>query len=197
MRNIVIVGICGAGKSTLAAALARHLGLRHLELDALRHGPQWGVRPSFADDVARVTATDGWVADSTAYPEVLPRLWAGADTAIWLKLSRGVVLGRVLRRTTRRLLAGQSLWAGNRESWRGLLSRRHPAMKVLLDFRTRREQERQLLARFDGTVVQLRTPAEVAAYLAGVRGTGPEHRAAHGGSGERNDVRGNDVRSGQ
>ncbi|MFF2807132.1 adenylate kinase [Streptomyces sp. NPDC058000] len=197
MRNILIVGICGAGKSTLAQALARQLGLRHIELDALRHGPRWGVRASFAHDVAALTATDGWVADSTAYPEVLPGLWARADTAIWLELGRGVVLGRVLRRTARRLLARETLWAGNRETWLGVLSRRSPAMKVLLDFRTRREQERRMLARFDGTVVRLRTPAEVAAYLAGVRGEGPGHGEEHGGRGHRDDTRGSDVLGGR
>ena len=197
MRNILIVGICGAGKSTLARALARQLGLRHVELDALRHGPRWGVRASFVDDVVALTATDGWVADSTAYAEVLPRLWSRADTAIWLELSRGVVLGRVLRRTVRRLLRRETLWAGNRESWRGVLSRRHPVVKVLLDFRTRREQERRMLARFDGTVVRLCTPAQVAAYLAGGRGAGPGHGAEFGGRGDRDGGRGSDVLGGR
>ncbi|MGW8329159.1 adenylate kinase [Streptomyces sp. NPDC055897] len=194
MRNVVIVGICGAGKTTLAGVLAQRLGLRHIEVDALRHGPRWGVRPSFADDVATLTATDGWVVDSTAYPEILERLWARADTAVWLELSRPVVLRRVLRRTAHRLLARQPLWAGNRETWRGVLSRRHPAVKVLLDFRVRRERERLLLAGFDGAVVRLRTPAEVAAFLAGLGGrcvaAGAE-RAVH------DDVRESDVPGGQ
>ncbi len=190
MPNILIVGICGAGKSTLARELAHRLGLCHIEVDALRHGPRWGVRASFAHDVAALTATDGWVADSTAYPEVLPGLWDRADTAIWLELGRGVVLGRVLRRTARRLLTRQTLWAGNRETWPGVLSRRHPTAKVLFDFRARREAERRMLAAFDGTVVRLRTPAEVAAYVAGARGAGEEH-------GDRDDTRGSDVLGGR
>ncbi|WP_399096238.1 adenylate kinase [Streptomyces sp. BBFR2] len=177
MRNLLIVGICGAGKSTLAGAVARRLGLRHVELDAVRHGPRWSVRPAFAADVAALTAADGWVTDSTAYPEVLPGLWERADTAIWLELSRPVVLGRVVRRTAHRLLARRTLWAGNRETWRGLLSRRHPVVKVLLDFRVRREQERRMLSRFGGTVVRLRTPAQVAAFVAAL----PEHGAARPG----------------
>ncbi|MEV0280819.1 adenylate kinase [Streptomyces sp. NPDC050610] len=186
MPNILIVGICGAGKSTLARVLAHRLGLRHIEIDALRHGPRWSVRASFAQDVAALTATDGWVADSTAYPEVLPGLWARADTAVWLELGRGVVLGRVLRRTARRLLTRQPLWAGNRETWPGVLSRRHPAAKVLLDFRTRRDQERRMLAGFHGAVVRLRTPAEVAAYAAGAYK-----------SGAADDSRGSDVLGGR
>ncbi|MEV0261229.1 adenylate kinase [Streptomyces sp. NPDC050617] len=195
MPNIVIVGICGAGKSTLARALAHRLGLRHIEVDALRHGPRWAVRPSFAHDVAALTATDGWVADSTAYPEVLPGLWARADTAVWLELGRGVVLGRVLRRTARRLLTRETLWAGNRETWPGVLSRRHPAAKVLFDFRARREAERRMLAGFDGAVVRLRTPADVAAYAAGAhKGGAHEGGAAHGG---RDDGRGSDVLGGR
>ncbi|HTE18391.1 MAG TPA: AAA family ATPase, partial [Armatimonadota bacterium] len=40
-RRIVVVGSSGAGKSTMAAALSQRLGLPHIELDALRHGPNW------------------------------------------------------------------------------------------------------------------------------------------------------------
>lgn len=60
MRRVVVVGQSGSGKSTLARRLAEHLRVRHIELDALFHGPGWVPNPRFADpawvhlDVVRV-----------------------------------------------------------------------------------------------------------------------------------------------
>lgn len=39
--RIAITGPSGSGKTTLAAELARTLGIRHVEIDALHHGPNW------------------------------------------------------------------------------------------------------------------------------------------------------------
>src|SRR5919198_88590 len=42
-----------------------------------------------------------------------------ADTVVWLDLPLRVALSRVTRRTIGRIRAGEELWSGNRESWRG------------------------------------------------------------------------------
>jgi shikimate kinase len=166
MRNVMVVGICGAGKTTLARLLARRLRTLHIEVDALRHGPNWSVRAALADDVERLTAESGWVADSDAYPEVADLLWSRADTVVWLDLPRPVVLARVAHRTAVRLLSRQELWSGNRETLSGLLSRGHPLAKVVLDFRARRTRTAARLARFPGRVTHLRTAAQARLWLA-------------------------------
>lgn len=166
MRNVLVVGICGSGKTTLARWLARRIGARHIEVDALRHGPGWTERPTLAGEVQRLTARPGWVADSDAYPEVADLLWARADTVVWLDLPRPVVLARVTGRTARRLVARQRLWSDNRETVRGVLSRRHPLAKVVLDFRTRRARTRARLSGFPGGVIHLRSAAEVRRWQA-------------------------------
>jgi adenylate kinase family enzyme len=65
-RKISIIGSSCSGKTTLAAQLAERLGVPHLELDALHHGPNW--QEATADELrAKVeealTGLDGWVAD--------------------------------------------------------------------------------------------------------------------------------------
>lgn len=165
MRNVLIVGICGAGKTTLARRLADRLGIRHIEIDALRHGPNWSVRTSLAEDVDWLTAEPGWVADSDAYVEVAELVWSRADTAVWLDLPQSVVLARVAGRTARRLLTRQGLWSGNRETLRRLLSRRHPLVKVALDYRTRRARTRARMTEFPGRVTRLRSAAEAERWL--------------------------------
>jgi hypothetical protein len=182
MRNVLIVGICGAGKTTLAGRVARLLAVPVIELDALRHGPDWSVRTDMAAEVARLTGVPGWVVDSDSYPDVRELLWARSDTVVWLDLRRAAVLVRVARRTARRVLTREVLWAGNRETARGVLARDHPIPKVLLDFHARRARIAAAVEGFRGTVVHLRTPAAVDRWL----GTGA--RPSEAGGPERQEV---------
>lgn len=122
-RRISVVGNSGSGKTTLSRNLARHLGYRHVEMDALYHQPDWQTLPTeqFQQAVADALSGDGWVVEgnySSARPLVLER----ADTVIWLDLPRTVVMRQLLLRTLRRLFGRQVLWNGNRERWANLFS---------------------------------------------------------------------------
>lgn len=84
-RRVVVVGTTGSGKSTLAARLAASLGVPHVELDAIHHGPGWTERPveEFRTMVADALAGDGWVVDgnySRSRDLVLPQ----ATDVVWL-----------------------------------------------------------------------------------------------------------------
>lgn len=123
-----MVGVTGAGKSTLARALSGRLGVPYHEMDALYfNGPGWAVNSDLAEDVARLAAGSRWVVDSLGYPEVRDLLWDRAGTVIWLDYPRRVIMPRVLRRSLRRTVTREALFGGNRESWSGWLSREHPA----------------------------------------------------------------------
>jgi len=39
--RIAVIGPSGSGKTWLSSQLAGTLGLRHVEIDALHHGPNW------------------------------------------------------------------------------------------------------------------------------------------------------------
>lgn len=115
--RIAITGPSGSGKTTLAVEIARTLGLRHVEIDALHHGPNW---ESCGVDVLRervLTATEGddWVTDST-YHTMLGNLVSDrADVLVWLDLPIPLVMWRLLRRTYVRNRDKIELWNGNVE----------------------------------------------------------------------------------
>lgn len=165
MQRVVVVGISGAGKTTLAAALAAQLGVPHVELDALWHGPGWVPRTDYAADVQRLTEAPGWVVDGWGHPPTRDLVWSRADTVVWLDLPRPVVVARVLRRSVRRAAGRTELWNGNRESLRDWLDPGHPVRWAWTQHATRRADVAAQLARHPGvTRVHLRTAAQVRAW---------------------------------
>jgi hypothetical protein len=174
-RRVLVAGTSGAGKTTLARAVAGILGCPHAELDALHHGPNWQPRPEFAADVDRFTAGPTW-ATEYQYAAVRDLLLDRADLLIWLDLPRGLVMRRVIARTVTRRLRREVLWNGNQEP---------PLRTFLTDpdhivrwawgmYRPDRVRFAAIAGARPGLpVVRLTGPAEVAAWLAG-----PLRRAA-------------------
>lgn len=115
-QRIVVVGTTGSGKTSFAARLARALGVRHIELDALHWEPDWREAPDgvFRKRVQAATATGGWVVDGN-YSIVRDIVWGRADTVIWLDYGIFTILFRLVRRTFRRAFTREVLWNGNRE----------------------------------------------------------------------------------
>jgi adenylate kinase family enzyme len=113
--RVVVAGVSGAGKTTLARLIGTGLGLPAVELDALYHGPAWIPRPGFADDVRRFTATAAWVTE-WQYTAVRPLLTTRADLLVWLDLSVPRTMAQVVWRTVRRRLRGEVLWGVNVEA---------------------------------------------------------------------------------
>ncbi|GII61594.1 hypothetical protein Skr01_16790 [Sphaerisporangium krabiense] len=141
MRRVLVAGISGAGKTTMARAVASRLRLSCHELDALRFtGPNWAIDPGFAGRMAEIAAAPGWVFDSFGYPEVRDLLWTRADTVIWLDYPRSVIMPRVLRRSLRRTLLRERVFGGNVETWREWFSRHHPAWWAWTQHATRHSE---------------------------------------------------------
>jgi len=121
---VSVVGCSGAGKTTFARELARRLGVAHVELDALFHGPGW-TEPDPDDFRRRVAAaldgaTDGWVTCGNYSLVREPVVWPRADTVVVLDLPKALVMRRVVARTLRRTLLRVELWNGNREPFSNL-----------------------------------------------------------------------------
>lgn len=113
-QRILIAGVSGVGKSTLAARVAAGTGIQYTEIDALFHGPGWMRREQFEADVATLVAGSSWITE-WQYRSARHLLVARADTLVWLDLPTAVTLLRVIRRTIRRSVTREILWNGNVE----------------------------------------------------------------------------------
>ena len=122
--RIIVSGTTGSGKTTVSKRLAELLGLRHVELDAYRHGPNWAETPDalFRENLRAALSGDRWVADGN-YSLARDVVWSRAATLVWLDYPINVVMWRLFWRTIRRGVTRQELWNGNRESiWEHFLT---------------------------------------------------------------------------
>ena len=124
MNRVSVIGTSGSGKTTFAAALAKALGVPHVELDALSWGPGWTQLPTeeLRSRVARIVAGDGWVVEGN-YSAVRSVVWERADTVVWLDYALPLILWRLARRTIRRIVTHEPCCNGNYETLRLTLSR--------------------------------------------------------------------------
>ena len=177
LSRVIIVGSTGAGKSTLAGALSARLGVRHVELDAFRHGPNWTETPddAFRRDIAVAIGGDGWVADGN-YSLARDILWSRADTLVWLDYSFPVVFWRLWRRTWGRGIRRTELWNGNRETlWRHFFTTDSLFLWQVRTYRRRRRQIAEAVALPEYghlRVLRFRSPGETEEWLASVAAAG-------------------------
>lgn len=184
MDRVVVIGISGSGKSSLACELAALAGAPHVELDALFWEPEWkpAAQAEFRQRAEAAVDGDRWVVDGN-YSVVRDIVWPRAQVVVWLNLPLATVLWRVLVRTLRRALCGTVLWSGNRESLhRSFLSRESILVWVLTAYHRRRREFAKLRA--SGAFphlhwVELRRPAEIREFLEGPgRRSEPMHMGA-------------------
>ncbi|QMU98339.1 AAA family ATPase [Microbacterium esteraromaticum] len=170
-ERVLIAGVTGSGKTTLARRVAARWGVRHVEIDALFHGPDWIPRPSFLDDVRAFAAEDRWVTEwqytSKGTDEILaPR----AQLVLWLDYPWSVVRSRLVRRTVARHVLRTELWNGNRERGLANIFNRDAEENILL-WQTRTlhkwaERMPAVEARFPHlTIVRFTHPRETERWL--------------------------------
>ena len=170
-QRIAVRGTSGAGKSTFAAELARRLGLAHVELDALHHGPNWSAPPAeeFRARVraAMAAAPAGWVIDGDYDAKLGETVVGAADTIVWLDLPLRVTFPRLWRRTLHRIRHNVELWGGNRETWRDQFASRHSIFVWTIISHVK--QRREWPARFGGDprLVRLRSDTAARCWLEG------------------------------
>jgi adenylate kinase family enzyme len=166
-ERIVLIGCAGAGKTTLARALAVRLGARHIERDALGDDES----PGFAARVAAAVAGAGrrWVFDGAPYnAETL--VYPHADPVIALDYPRLVVLRRVVARSVRLWLTPRADGAHTSSvpPWRWWTPT-HPVRWAAETHAARHAEIAELFARRElahTRRLRFTTPSQAAAWLA-------------------------------
>jgi adenylate kinase family enzyme len=98
-RRVLVVGISGAGKTTLARRLALASGLPLIHLDREHWLPGWQEPPraEWRARVATLANADVWVMDGN-YTGTFDIRMARADVIVWLDYRPLKCIARVLRR---------------------------------------------------------------------------------------------------
>ncbi|HEX4846761.1 MAG TPA: AAA family ATPase [Novosphingobium sp.] len=99
MQRVLVIGSPGAGKSTLAHAIAQRTGLPLHHLDRMHWLPGW-IERDRAEALERVKAVlveERWIIDGN-YGSTLPVRIPRADTVVWLDYPTHLCLWRVLKR---------------------------------------------------------------------------------------------------
>jgi adenylate kinase family enzyme len=99
MQRVMIIGPCGAGKSTLAFALSERLSLPLFHMDKLAWKPGWVDRSN--DELRRILHPlvngERWLIEGN-YGSTLPDRLPYADTVIYLDYPVRLCLARLVRR---------------------------------------------------------------------------------------------------
>jgi adenylate kinase family enzyme len=117
LTRIVVVGPSGSGKTRLCGRLAELLDARHVEIDALWHGPNWEScgAEELHHRVLAATEGDDWVCDGTYHSIIGDLVLERAETVAWLDLPARLVMWRLVRRSWVRKRGKVELWNGNVE----------------------------------------------------------------------------------
>jgi len=163
-KRVAVVGTTGVGKTIFARQLASLLDARHVELDALFHGPNWTPAPldEFRGRVSAAITTEAFVVDGN-YGAARDIVWPRLDLVVWLDYPFPLIFARLFRRTVARR---EELWNGNRESFRlSFASRDSILLWAITSHRRRRRELPAIAERFGVPLVRLRSPRESAAWL--------------------------------
>jgi adenylate kinase family enzyme len=169
--RVVVVGTTCCGKTTFARRFAKALSAPHVELDALYWLPDWTPREEseFQKLAGDAVAGERWVIDGN-YSRLQHLIFNRATTLIWLNYSFPRVLFRGVKRTTKRVLTGEAVYAGNRESFRrAFLTKDSILWWLVTTHHKRARRYRRIFATStypDLEKLEFRSPRSASKYLA-------------------------------
>jgi adenylate kinase family enzyme len=186
-NRILVYGVTGSGKTTMARQIAERTGLPWHEVDNLTWEPGWVTVA--ADEqrrrIAAICAGERWILD-TAYNSWAEVPLARVELIVALDYSRWRSLGRLIRRTVLRNLDRKSICNGNTESFRQTFSRDSIILWHFRSFARKRDRIRAWAANQSGPeIVRLSSPAAARRWLDSLSITAVPGEVDAGGHDER------------
>jgi adenylate kinase family enzyme len=166
MQRVMIVGPCGAGKSTVSHVLAAKLGLPLIHMDQLNWQPGWvdegndRLRGLLAPEVAK----ERWLIEGN-YASTMEMRLSRADTIVYLDYPVPLCLWRLMKRIV-------TSYGRSRPDMPEGCPERFDAKFLLYVInwnRGPRQRTEQLLAAYRQKVVRLKRPRALAQWLATVK----------------------------
>ncbi len=170
-QRILVYGVTGSGKTTVASQISEATGIAWTDVDALTWEPAW-TQVSAEEQRRRIgpiCAGESWILD-TAYASWRDVVLERAEVIVALDYPRWVSLRRLLRRTLVRLVTREEVCNGNVESWRQVFSRDSILLWHFRSFANKRTRIAEWAASSSGPpVLRLRSPRETSACLEDLR----------------------------
>lgn len=164
-RRILVYGVAGSGKTTLASEISKATGIPWHSVDDLTYMPGWISAPLKDQKaiISEICSEDEWILD-TAYAKWLDIPLSRAELIVGLDYPRWVSLWRLLKRTVARIVYGKLVCNGNRESMKTVLSRNSIILWHFRSFAKKRRRIHDWIAS-GMNVIWLRSPAATADWL--------------------------------
>jgi adenylate kinase family enzyme len=172
--RVLIYGVTGSGKTTMAEQLAERTGLPWHSVDDLTWEPGWVTVPAEEQRrrIAAICAGERWILDA-AYSAWSDVVLERVQLIVALDYPRWRSLGRLAWRTLLRNLDHRPICNGNTESFRQTFSRDSIIVWHFKSFARKRARMRAWAADPAGPeLVRLTSPAAARSWLAGLSWSG-------------------------
>jgi len=174
MERFVIIGFCGAGKTTLGKVIADKLSLTHIDLDEFNWLPGWKMRPheEFKNIITKKIEKPRWVVSGN-YSNLHSIIWPKLDVVVWLDYPILVCFWRCFKRSIKRIITKEPCCNGNYATFRGDYFSRHSIFVWLFKSYKKRKQREENFERFrldpkyqDAKFVRLKSQKETDKWVA-------------------------------
>lgn len=173
VSRILVYGVTGSGKTTMARRLADLTGLPWHEVDALTWEPGWRAVPLEEQHrrVRSLVAGDRWILDA-AYGSMLGFVLPRAELVVGLDYGRALTFAQLVGRTAHRIVDREEICNGNTESLRQALGK-DSILRWHLTSYARKRARMATWARDPAgpAIVRFGHPREAEAWLSGLQAT--------------------------